>query len=78
MGGWESGMDTTIDWLKSLDARLASAIVAAVVALLTSIITTLVTPGLKYRYDKRLESSKAEIQYRSEQQKALRNHIGPS
>jgi hypothetical protein len=68
-------MQSTIDWLKALPPPLSAALVAAVVALATSIITTLVTPILKYRYDRSLEARKVEIAYRSEQQKALRDHI---
>jgi hypothetical protein len=68
-------MQGAIDWLADLPPQLSAALVAAVVALTTSIVTTLAAPGLKYRYDRRLETNKVEITYRSEQQKALRDHF---
>ncbi|WP_203978916.1 hypothetical protein [Planotetraspora silvatica] len=64
-----------LGWLESIDPSLAAALISAVVSVAVAVMTVLLAPTLKYGLDSRLESRKLDLHYRSEQRKALREHI---
>ena len=64
-----------VDWVGDLEPAVVAAIVSLVVTLLTLVVSTLVAPRIKFSYDQKLEAQKVELAYRSEQVKALKDHL---
>jgi len=64
-----------LEWFATLDPPVVAALVSAAVSIVVAAFTALAAPALKYRWDSRLEAQKLDLQYTSEQRKALRDHI---
>jgi hypothetical protein len=62
-------------WLGALEPGVVAAIVSLVVTVLTLAVSTFVAPRIKFSFDERLEAQKLELAYRSEQIKALKDHL---
>jgi hypothetical protein len=68
-------MSSFTDWFSHLDPAVSAALVSLVVAVLTMISGALIGPSMKFAFDKRLEWQKLDLAYRSEQRKALKDHL---
>lgn len=64
-----------LDWLGDLEPGVVAAGVSLVVTSITLVVSTFIAPRVKFSYDKKLEARKVELAYRSEQTKALKDHL---
>ena len=64
-----------LDWLGDLPPAGVAAGVSLVVTLLTLIVSTFIAPRVKFAYDEKLEVRRVELAYKSEQAKALKDHL---
>src|SRR5687767_1682236 len=64
-----------VAWLGDPQPGVVAAVISLTVTVLTLAVSTFVAPQVRFSFDQRLEAQKLELAYRSEQIKALKDHL---